>query len=323
MQYKNHTPYYCVIQRCVHAALVLTLLCPGMPLLAGGDNSNTLGITEIADGNYLHTGVHVPFEHEHHDDIANIGFIVGDTCVAVIDTGGSVAIGKALRETIRTVTDKPICYVINTHVHFDHVLGNLAFKNDDPEYIGHTSLADAIESNRGFFLQEFSEDLGPDPGEDSVIGPDRTVADKLELDLGGRKLLLTSYPPAHTHADLTVLDKKTRTLWTGDLLFRERIPALDGDLKGWIAIMEELKIIDVNRIIPGHGKPGETWNETMTAQKNYLTTLLIQTRKGIAEGLFMEEAIETIGEDEKKKWLLHEQHHKSNVSKAFTQLEWE
>ncbi|HSR62784.1 MAG TPA: quinoprotein relay system zinc metallohydrolase 2, partial [Gammaproteobacteria bacterium] len=224
---------------------------------------------------------------------------------------------------IRTVTDKPVCYVINTHVHFDHVLGNLAFKQDNPEYIGHASLADAIENNREFFLQEFSDDLGPDPDENSIIGPDRTVADMLELDLGDRQLLLTGYPPAHTHADLTVLDKKTGTLWTGDLLFRERIPALDGDLKGWLAVMEELKKIEVNRIVPGHGSPGETWSETMTAQENYLTTLLTQTREGIAEGLFMEKAIETIGEKEKKKWLLYEQHHKSNVSKAFTQLEWE
>lgn len=323
MHYKNHALYQCCKQWFIRTALVLCLLYPGLSLMAGGDESNTLGITEIADGNYMHPGVHVTFEHEQHDDIANIGFIVGDNCVAVIDTGGSVEIGNALRETIRTVTDKPVCYVINTHVHFDHVLGNLAFKQDNPEYIGHASLADAIENNREFFLQEFSDDLGPDPDENSIIGPDRTVADMLELDLGGRQLLLTGYPPAHTHADLTVLDKKTGTLWTGDLLFRERIPALDGDLKGWIAVMEELKTVDANRIVPGHGKPGETWSETMTAQENYLTTLLTQTREGIAEGLFMEKAIETIGEKEKKKWLLYEQHHKSNVSKAFTQLEWE
>lgn len=323
MQYKTPATVDRFMQNCHRTVLVLILMFPGISLLAGGDDTNTLGIEEIAEGNYMHPGVHVPFEHEQHDDIANIGFIVGDNCVAVIDTGGSVAIGSALRETIATVTDKPVCYVINTHVHFDHVLGNLAFKQDDPEFIGHAGLAAAIESNRGFFLEEFSDDLGPDADENSIIGPDRTVDDTLELDLGGRKLLLTSHPPAHTHTDLTVLDRKTGTLWTGDLLFRERIPALDGDLKGWIAVMEDLKMIDVNRIIPGHGTPGESWSETMTAQETYLNTLLTQTRKGIAEGLFMEVAIETIGEEEKKKWLLHEQHHRSNVSKAFTQLEWE
>ncbi|HSR61998.1 MAG TPA: MBL fold metallo-hydrolase, partial [Gammaproteobacteria bacterium] len=137
MHYKNHALCHCFRQGFIRNALVLFLLYPGLPLLAGGDESNTLGITEIVDGNYMHPGVHVPFEHEQHDDIANIGFIVGDNCVAVIDTGGSVEIGNALRETIRTVTDKPVCYVINTHVHFDHVLGNLAFKQDNPEYIGH------------------------------------------------------------------------------------------------------------------------------------------------------------------------------------------
>ena len=305
------------------AALIMPFLHPSLPTLAGGDDGSATGIVEVSEGNFLHTGVHVPFEHEQHDDIANIGFIVGNDCVAVIDTGGSVTTGTRLREYIHSVTDVPICYVINTHVHFDHVLGNLAFRQDNPEYIGHAGLADAMESNRGFFLQEFAKELGPGADESAVIGPDRTVPDMLELDLGGRKLLLTSYPAAHTHTDLTVLDRKTRTLWAGDLVFRERIPALEGDLKGWLAVMEDLETIEVNRIIPGHGKPAENWEQALSAQENYLNTLLTQTREGIARGLFLEEAIATIGQEEKKKWLLHEQHHRANVSRAFTQLEWE
>jgi quinoprotein relay system zinc metallohydrolase 2 len=288
-----------------------------------GAEENKFRLDEIAPGIYLHQGVTVDFADPRHDDIANIGFIVGARCVAVIDTGGSVKTGDALRSAIRGITDLPVCYVINTHVHFDHVLGNLSFAGDKSEFIGHAGLADAIEASRTFFLKEFSAELGGSPSEKSIIGPARVVTDRMSLDLGGRKLLLTAWPAAHTHADLTVLDEQTGTLWTGDLLFREHVPVLDGSLKGWLSVIKTLKTIAVKKIIPGHGPPGNTWTEVMTAQENYLNSLLQETRKAIAGGVFMEDAINTIGREEKDHWLLFEQHHRANVSKAFVELEWE
>jgi quinoprotein relay system zinc metallohydrolase 2 len=285
--------------------------------------TTTYNLSEIAHGIYLHEGVHVTFEHEQHDDIANIGFILGKKCIAVIDTGGSVSIGNSLLKAIQKVSDKPVCYVINTHVHFDHVLGNLPFLDEHPEFVGHENLKAAIERNRSFFLEEYSNDLGLDPSEDSIIGPDTGVENTKELDLGGRKLLLTAYPTAHSHNDLTVLDQQTGTLWTGDLLFRERIPSLTGNLKGWLDVMESFKTLNVSLVVPGHGTTAQNLAEAKTDQQRYLDNLLKETRQAIADGLFLDEALERVGNDEKARWLLHEQHHKANVIKAFTELEWE
>ena len=81
---------------------------------------------QVTSGVYVRPGRHaVVFEG---DQITNIGFVVGDRCVAVVDTGGSLAEGRAFDCAIREVTDRPVCYVINTHVHPDHLLGNLAFR---------------------------------------------------------------------------------------------------------------------------------------------------------------------------------------------------
>jgi quinoprotein relay system zinc metallohydrolase 2 len=291
------------------------------PVFAGEDNS--FNLTEIAPGNYVHQGIHAGFGDPGHDDIANTGFIVGEKCVAVIDTGGSVTTGTQLLAALRKLTDKPVCYVINTHIHYDHVLGNLAFAAEKPEFVGHAELADAIAINREFFLEEFSSELGDSPSEDSIIGPGRTVTDTHTIDLGNRKLLLTAWQKSHTHTDLTVYDEQTRTFWAGDLVFRERIPVIDSSLKGWLAVMEKFQGMDVAMIIPGHGPPGSNWEEVMGAQKHYLQTLLTETRQAIADGMFMEEAINTIGAGEKDKWLLFDQQHRTNVSRAFVELEWE
>lgn len=289
---------------------------------AGGD-TESFNLEQVADDIYLHQGVHVEFTHPQHDDIANIGFIVGNDCIAVIDTGGSVTIGQELLLSIREISNLPICYVINTHVHFDHILGNLAFKNEDPQFVGHIKLIDAIKQSRDFFLEQSKNDLGPAPNRNSIVGPNLGVDKTMELDLGNRLLRLTAYQTAHSNTDLTVLDLETKTLWTGDLVFRERIPALSGKLKGWLAVLETLQNQKINLAIPGHGTISHDWPQTYTAEKSYLTMLLNDTREAIKNGQFLEDAVSSIGKEEKQKWFLHEQHHARNVTKAFTELEWE
>jgi len=284
--------------------------------------ASTLPAQEVAEGIYVHVGKHAPFGSEHADDIANIGFIVGSDCVAVIDTGGSIEIGRLLKETIASVTDVPVCYVINTHVHYDHVLGNLPFKGPEVEFIGHEKLADAMVQNRPFFAEEFPQYLN-EQGEQAVIPPEKLVTETMTLDLGGRELELTAWRSAHTNNDLTVYDPKTRTLWAADLLFMERIPALDSSLKGWLAVLDELEKIPAERVVPGHGPASADWPGALSAQRRYLTALLEETRAAIRNGAFLDEAMNAVATEEAEKWKLADQHHRRNVSRAYRELEWE
>jgi glyoxylase-like metal-dependent hydrolase (beta-lactamase superfamily II) len=143
-------------------------------------------VLQLAPGVFVHLGQQLALDAPGHDDIANIGFIVGSRCVAVIDTGGSMRIGRALRNAIKQRTARPICYVINTHVHFDHVLGNAAFSEDRPSFVGHWALAAAIERSRDFFLQHYADDLDQPAHAGQIIAPDRAVQHTLDLDLGGK-----------------------------------------------------------------------------------------------------------------------------------------
>ena len=300
----------------------ISLCCPSAMTMASSSRSE-FNLLEIAEGVFVHQGKHVSFDSPEQDDIANIGFIVGEKCVAVIDSGGSVAIARQLLEAIQSVSSRPVCYVINTHIHFDHVLGNIIFKQDGVKFIGHSNLAEEVVANRAFFLSEYAANLGEFARESSIISPDISVDEELELDLGNRLLQLKAHPAAHSHSDLSVYDSKTGTLWLSDLLFMQRIPSLDGSLKGWLAALENITRLQVKRVVPGHGPTSASPDTAYVDQKRYLEILLNEIRESIAQGLFMEDIVEELGASEKLKWLLHEQHHRRNVTKAFSELEWE
>jgi quinoprotein relay system zinc metallohydrolase 2 len=280
-------------------------------------------LSQPASGVYVHAGRHLALDVPGHDDIANIGFIVGSRCVAVIDTGGSARIGQALRSAVRRTTALPICYVINTHVHVDHVLGNAVFLEDKPSFVGNAVLAAAMLRSRQLFVNEYAADFAGQPSVDQVIGPDRLVENELTLDLGDRPLLLKAWPKAHTDCDLTVFDVRTATLWTGDLLFRERLPALDGSIKGWLSAIDELARLDVKLAVPGHGGVTRNLSAALEPERRYLKSVLEGVRRELSEGKSMQDAMDQVAAAEKPHWLLWESVHPRNVARAYEELEWE
>ena len=284
-----------------------------------------LSVDQVAPGVFVHLGKHLPLDAPGHDDIANVGFIVGSRCVAVVDTGGSVRTGRALRTAIRSRTPLPICYVINTHVHVDHVLGNAAFKGDKPQFVGHFQLPASLARSRTVFLHAYAGDFDAPASADQIIAPDLTVRDTLELDLGNRKLSLRAWAPAHTDSDLTVFDEGSATLWTGDLLFRERIPVLDYSLTGWLDAIDKLERIPAKVVVPGHGKVSSDIAAAFAPERRYLQALGREVRADLAEGKSLNEASVglQIELDEKPHWLLWDTAHAHNVTRVYQELEWE
>ncbi|MBK8814343.1 MAG: quinoprotein relay system zinc metallohydrolase 2 [Methylococcaceae bacterium] len=284
---------------------------------------SVLSVNEIEPGIYVHWGVQEFSDTKNHGAIANIGFIIGQRCVAVIDSGGNPEQGKALKNAIENVTSKPICYVINTHVHPDHIYGNSAFKDTGAKFVGHEKLARAMSARGDYYLQKAPELLGIKLSAQDIIPPDITVSNHLDLDLGRRKLKLTAHPPAHTDNDLSVYDQQTDTLWLADLLFIEHLPSIDGSLKGWLAEMDKLESKTFKTVIPGHGTRVTNWPKAMQPQKEYLNSLLLETRTAIKNGVFLEDAVKSIGLSFKDRWKLFDEFNRKNVTKAYAEMEWE
>lgn len=283
-----------------------------------------LSVTEVAPGVFVHLSEHHWPDRHNHGEIANIGFIVGDRCVAVIDSGGSPQQGIALRGAIKQVTNKPICYVINTHVHPDHIYGNSAFKNEpDVKFVGHHKLARAMATRGEHYLSKADELLDIRVSADNIIPPNLQVKDSMILNLGHRELVLTAHGTAHTDNDLSVHDKSTDTLWLADLLFQEHIPVIDGSINGWL---RELDVLEKNRyrlVIPGHGRLVKDWPSGLQPQKAYLTQLAAEIRAMIKQGKTLEQAVEHVGLSAKSDWQLFDEFHRKNVTIAFAELEWE
>src|SRR5690606_16276390 len=106
-----------------------------------------------------------------------------------------------------------------------------------------------------------------------------------QLDLGDRTVDVVAHPIAHTDNDLTALDLETRTLFASDLLFVERVPSLDGSLKGWLRELDRLTELDARTTVPGHGPTTVDLAAAVGSLKRYLETLLRETRKAITDGV--------------------------------------
>ena len=283
-----------------------------------------LEVTEIAPGIFVHQGRYELQSPENRGDMANASFVVGSEAVAVIDTLGSAVAGRDLRTAVRAATDKPIRYVINTHMHPDHVFGNAAFKEDKPTFVGHFKLARGLGSRAERYLAINKQMLGADAFEGiEIILPSVGVEERLDLDLGGRTLALEAQRTAHTDNDLTVTDMATGTLFLGDLLFSVHVPTLDGSIAGWLALLDELSRKEAARVVPGHGPHAMAMQEGLSPEQRYLGAIAADVRQLIKEGKTLEDATKTAGFSEREAWKLFDHYHVRNVTAAFAELEWE
>jgi quinoprotein relay system zinc metallohydrolase 2 len=304
------------------AALFLLVSCAHAQEKTGA-SADGFVIEDIGNGIYVHHGAHLDIDTGYQGDICNISFVVGSKGVAVIDTGGSLKTGTRLHDAIKKVTNKPILYVINTHVHPDHIFGNAAFLQDKAQFVGHEKLATAMQLRKEAYDKLNVKYMGNDAKGSEIVLPTIAVKAPMELDLGDRKLTVTPYPVAHTNTDISVIDSKTSTLFTGDLLFIERTPVLEGDIKGLIAAIDTLKTYPVKQVVPGHGPFTKDWVMALNNEQRYLNALLTDIRTNIKAGKSMGEAMDTAAAGEKDKWLLFDIANRRNVNTLYPALEFE
>lgn len=302
------------------------LVGEGTDCVAGKDVP-ALELQQIAPGVFFYQGNPVQLEDSQDGRIANLGVVIGEDSVAVIDSGVSRGQGQAMYAAIRRLTDKPISHVILTHMHPDHALGTSVFSEAGARVVGHHALPLALELRAGTYLGSIARLFPPEQvlGTEVVL-PDLTVEDRLDLDLGGRVLTLLAAETAHTDNDLTVFDHSSETLFSGDLIFRELTPVVDGSLRGWLQWLETPYRPVPRRIVPGHGPVATTWDEAVAPEAQFLKALEGSVRARIAAGEAMSEAVPNISNDLEymnNKWNSFGMSVARDATAAYKELEWE
>lgn len=286
--------------------------------------ANSFNISEVEENIFLHYGVHEDSSIKNQGDIANIGFIVGKKSVLIIDTGGTLEIAKNLLETVKNKTSLPISHVVITHGHPDHYLGSEIFKISNIQFIGHENLKRSINMNFNFYKTLQASSI-----EDQSILDIKPVFPDLEIkknqtitvDLGSREVKIRAWESGHTDSDLSVYDVKSKILWTENI-FVNRIPSVRASILGWKKNLEITSKMDINRIIPGHGKI-TTKDEALLPMLSYFRRMIKEIRTLHDKGINIETAQKEVAKDNKENWLLFNDYHISNVTKAYSELEWE
>lgn len=188
-----------------------------------------------------------------------IGLIRGDGECLVIDTRSTPGQARELIDDIRRLTTDPVSMVIDTHWHSDHVFGNHDFR---PATIwGHErcrtrmlETGDAQRAALGAALPELAEDLAAvviDP-------PDKTFAEAVDVQIGGRPIELRYLGRGHTDADIVVLVPDVGVLFAGDLLENDATPWFgDGYPMDWPDTVARLLPFVAGPVVPGHGSVGD------------------------------------------------------------------
>lgn len=290
---------------------------------AGDAPSQRFALEEIAPGVFAHQSETAMMTRDNLGGIANLGAVVGEEAVAVIDSGGSLLEGRAFLAALREKTQKPVRYVINTHAHPDHVFGNGAFVAPGVVFVGHKNLPRALATRGEHYLAAFRETMGEALDGVTIVPPTVTVAEVATLDLGGRALELRAWRTSHSEADITILDKKSGTLFAGDLLFLQHVPVVDGSLLGFLEVAEALSTVEATRVVPGHGPLVAPWPKALDDERAYLTRLTADLRAAIKKGESVKDAAATAGGAEREKWRLFENYNARNATAGFAELEWE
>lgn len=253
----------------------------------------------------------------------NLVFVVGEKSIAVIDTGYTPEMAREMVSHIKTVSPLPIRYAINTSSQPHRYMGNDVFAALGSEIIAHKHSVQRMEESGSLFAMAIENILKKKSSEVSLPkNPTRIIDKDISLDLGKVTIHVKHVGPAHTPAQLIVEIPKDDLVYTGDLLYSERLLAiLDGsNVKNWIVAYDRLKQYTNSTFIPGHGKPAKLESFDFPT-RSYLVMIDEHMSSAVNEMIELQDAITTLDQTRYKSLVNYEQLAGRNANLAYLYYE--
>ena len=258
----------------------------------------------------------------------NAAVVVYDDGVLVVDTHSRPSSARGLIEQIRTVTDRPVRYAVNSHFHWDHAQGNQAYPVAFPRQVTIVSSEATRQNLATMGLERVKQQLDAAPAqittlrgrltaekdagaragiEDEIRQQETYVAELLGLELTlpdltfdkslilhrkDKDIVLLFLGRGHTSGDVVAYLPKEKVVATGDLLHGWMPFMGDGYPPEWVATLDQLAKLDFEQVIGGHGevKP----RSHLTVFRNYLADLIDETRRARQRGETREQATSSV-----------------------------
>ena len=229
---------------------------------------------------------------------ANAGFIVTREGVVVVDAEASPAAGETLLRTIRSITSRPIRWLVLTHHHPDHHFGAIVFRKAGARVIAHPDTRTlASEGGPDEEVINWIRVVGLDAmrGFEFADTPDRPVTASDTLRLGGRTIVVFSPGPGHTPGDLMVWLPTERVLFAGDILIEDGVTMMvDGSAPALLGALARIDSLAPRVVVPGHGAIPAVPAELVQRTRNYVTQLRTEMRAAVERGVPMQRALSAL-----------------------------
>ena len=276
--------------------------------------------TKVSETTYCFFGLSEVMDERNNGNMSNSCFVNMGTSYLVIDSGPTYQYAAQAYKKMKDIKNLPISYVVNTHVHDDHWLGNSYYKELGVQIIGSRAFKDEAKVE----ITRMQKRISPDAyAKTTQVFPTILVKDKKTLNFGSKKVQIISVnKKAHTDSDLLVYIPSEKMVFVGDLVFNDRLPSIrDGSLTGWLAALDEVRLMDVEYIIGGHGKVVDRSSIDMTY--NYIKTLRERVASLIEDGEEIGDVVNMVTMDKFKNVNFYDSMHRQNVEIAYRMLEWE
>lgn len=248
----------------------------GILMHAGSAVADPLPTQQVAPNVWFVQGEAALGSPANRNFISNAGFVVTPAGVVVVDALGSPALARDLLDSIRRVTDQPVRWVIVTHYHADHVYGLQVFQERGATIVAQRGGLSYLGSDTAQLrLQASRTELAPwIDAATRLVPADRWLDADTVIELGGERFRIQHVGPAHTAEDLVVMAENAGVLFSGDLVFRGRIPFVgQADSRQWIASLDRLIALKPRVVVPGHGPLSTTPLDDLALTRDYLVHL--------------------------------------------------